>query len=80
MSSPLPRFEIGAPMNVSHFIGELRKELVRIDEVILAMERLAGVQPRRRGRPPGLDSVRRRRQGVESGQIQKAFHAGNGQV
>ena len=80
MSSPLPRFEIGAPMNVSHFIGELRKELVRIDEVILAMERLAGVQPRRRGRPPGVHSVRRRTQGVECGQIQTVFHAGDGQV
>ena len=80
MSSPLPRFEIGAPMNVSHFIGELRKELVRIDEVILAMERLAGAQPRIGGRPPALHSVHRRRQAVESGQIQKAFHAGNGQV
>jgi hypothetical protein len=67
-------------MNVSRFIAELRKELVRIDEVILAIERFAEIQPRRRGRPPGLHSVRRRRQGIESGQIQKAIHVGNGQV
>ena len=78
MGSPLPQFEIGAPMNVSRFIAELRKELVRIDEVILAIERLGQTQPRRRGRPPGSHSVRRRAQTVESGPIQKAIHAGNG--
>ena len=78
MGSPLPQFEIGAPMNVSRFIAQLRKELVRIDEVILAIERLGEVQPRKRGRPPGLHSVRRHRPAVESGQMQKAIHAGSG--
>jgi hypothetical protein len=67
-------------MNVSRFIAELRKELVRIDEVILAIERLGETQPRGRGRPRRLHSVGRRGQGGESGQIQKAIHAGNGQV
>jgi len=67
-------------MNVSRFIAELRKELVRIDEAILAIERLGENQHRKRGRPPGLNSVRRRRQGDESGQIQKAMHAVNGQI
>ena len=67
-------------MNVSWFIAELRKELVRIDEVILAIERLAGTQPRKRGRPPGLQAVRRQRQAVQSGEIHKAMYGGNGQV
>ena len=44
-------------MNVARFIAELRKELVRIDEVILAMERLAAEPPRKRGRPPALVSA-----------------------
>ena len=67
-------------MNVSRFIAQLRKELVRIDEVILAIERLAAAQPRRRGRPPGLHLVREGRPGVRSGPAkagaQSAIHGG----
>lgn len=67
-------------MNMSRFIAELRKELVRIDEVILAIERLAAEQPGKRGRPPALRLVARGVQRAESGRIPKNMHAGNGQI
>jgi hypothetical protein len=67
-------------MNVSQFIAELRKELVRIDEVILAMERLAAEQPGKRGRQPGLRLVGRRAQRTESVRISKTLQAGTGQI
>ena len=75
MGSPLPQYKVGAPMNVSRFIAELRKELVRIDEVILAIERLDAPQPRRRGRPPGMHLVRRER---PKARPQSAIQAGTG--
>jgi hypothetical protein len=39
-------------MQLSAMIGELRQELRRIDEAILALERLSAGQAKRRGRPP----------------------------
>jgi hypothetical protein len=62
-------------MNVSQFIAELRKELVRIDEAILAIEKL-GAEHRKAGRPPGLRIVGRGAQG----RVQKAAQAGSGQI
>ena len=67
-------------MNVSLFLAELRKELVRIDEVILAIERLESAQPRKRGRPRGMHLVREGRPKVRSAHAkagaQSAMQAG----
>jgi hypothetical protein len=67
-------------MNVSRFIAELRKELVRIDEVILTIERLAAEQPRKRGRPPVLRFAGRGAQRAGSGRIPKIMQVGNGPI
>jgi hypothetical protein len=67
-------------MNVSRFIAELRQELMRIDEVILAIERLAAEQTRKRGRPPALRVVGRGAQRAGSGRIPKTMQVGNGQI
>ncbi|HEY3458160.1 MAG TPA: hypothetical protein VGK64_26505 [Bryobacteraceae bacterium] len=39
-------------MDLRRMIGELRAEKTRLDEAILALERLAAGKLRRRGRPP----------------------------
>ena len=67
-------------MNVSRFIAELRKELVRIDEVILAMERLAAEPPRKRGRPPGLRWSAAGHNGPDPAEFPKSMQAGTGQI
>ena len=41
-----------APMNLSKMIAELTAERNRLDEAIMALERLSVGQARRRGRPP----------------------------
>ena len=40
-------------MDVTKMIAELQDEKDRLDEAILALERLAAGKNRRRGRPPG---------------------------
>ena len=67
-------------MNVSQFLAELRKELVRIDEVILAIERLASERPQRRGRPPALRLVGRGAHSPGSGRLPKTMQVGTGQI
>jgi hypothetical protein len=79
MGSPQPQLRAEAPMNVTRFIAELRKELVRIDEVILVIERLAGEQPKRRGRPPRLRLVGRRKHRARSARIPVDM-VGTGQI
>jgi hypothetical protein len=44
-------------MDVSHIILDLRKELARLDEAILALERLARDLPRRRRRSKAVQLV-----------------------
>jgi hypothetical protein len=39
-------------MNLPKMISELRAEKSRLDDAILALERLSLTQPKRRGRPP----------------------------
>jgi hypothetical protein len=39
-------------MNLQKMIGELQAEKARLDDAILALERLASSNRRRRGRPP----------------------------
>ncbi len=40
-------------MNLQKMIGELQAERDRLDEAILALERLSTSNSKRRGRPPG---------------------------
>jgi hypothetical protein len=42
-----------AEMDFNKMLAELRAELARIEEVIMALERIARGQGKRRGRPPG---------------------------
>lgn len=67
-------------MNVSQFLAELRKELARINEVILAIERLGAAETKRRGRPPGLRLVGRRAHSAGSGRIPKTMQVETGQI
>ena len=39
-------------MNIPQMISELLSERERLDDAILALERIAQMQPRKRGRPP----------------------------
>jgi hypothetical protein len=39
-------------MNLQKMISELRAEKLRLDDAIVALERLSITQPKRRGRPP----------------------------
>lgn len=39
-------------MNLPKMISELRAEKMRLDDAIIALERLSVSQPKRRGRPP----------------------------
>jgi hypothetical protein len=39
-------------MNLQKMISELRAEKSRLDDAILALERLSVTHPKRRGRPP----------------------------
>lgn len=52
-------------MNISAIVSELKKELARIDSLILALDQLH--PGRRRGRPPKL--LQELRSGVEPGSL-----------
>ena len=61
----MPSVQAGIRDNVSQVILALRQELARLDEAILAFERLADLSGRREGQP-GPKPVRRSRHGVRS--------------
>jgi hypothetical protein len=55
-------------MDVMKMLADLRQERAAIEEAILTLERLAGGQGKRRGRPPAwMVALRKREQGAASG-------------
>lgn len=53
-------------MNLPKMISELRAEKSRLDDAIIALERLSVSQPKRRGRPPQWVQDRSRARLAES--------------
>lgn len=51
-NEPGPSGSNGKAMDILKMIAELRQERERIEEVLVALERLARGQGKRRGRPP----------------------------
>jgi len=62
-------------MNVLQMLEELRSERQRLEEAILAIERLGATGPKRRGRPPKWMSVMKSTDGGTEPKKRRAFSA-----
>lgn len=66
-----------ADMDVLQMLAEMRRELTRIEEAIIVLERLAQGQGKRRGRPPAWMAAAKQR-GQPAGGTNKPRNKANG--